>query len=111
MVFMLLWEKALSEQRSCPQGPLEMTAQRTKRLHKSIIYPNKSVYTQLHKTIAFNQHGYIGILAISDKVLCVCAVSGITNPISIYTELLINVYLFPINNFIHVFQGLSELNL
>ena len=57
------------------------------------------MYTQLHKTIAFNQHSYIVILAISDKVFCVCAVSGITNPISIYTELLINVYPFPINNF------------
>ena len=66
---------------------------------KSINYPNKTVNTQLHKTIAFNQHSFIVILAISDKVYRVCAVSGITNPISIYTELLINVYLFPINNF------------
>ena len=63
------------------------------------------MYTQLHETIAFNQHGYIVILAISDKVLCVCAVSGITNPISIYTELLINVYLHPINN-IRVYPNL-----
>ena len=100
IVFMLLWEKATSERQSCPQGhkkwPL-LGEQNDK--HKSIIYPNKSVYTQLHKTIAFNQHSYIVVLAISDKVFCVCAVSGITNPISIYTELLINVYLFPINNF------------